>query len=44
MMAYTGGSTQKGYFFGACPGVYERVGILLVEVLRKGTEICRLGL
>ena len=33
MMAYAGGSTRKGYFFGACPQVYERVGISLVEVL-----------
>ena len=33
MMAYEEGSTQKGYLFhfGACPQVYERVGISLVE-------------
>ena len=31
-MVYTGGSTRKGYLFGACPQVYERVGISLVKV------------
>ena len=31
LTAYAGGSTRKGYLFGACPQVYERVGISLVE-------------
>ena len=37
-----GGSVRKGAFFRL--QIYERVGISLIEVDKKGGEICHLGL